>query len=344
MRRDRISRLAEFRTRYTNETYQQAHSALHASLPPIPPAASDEQRNFEADIFDELLKCHARFTEYSFGVRRVHPQPDTIKLELESPQRGEDLLRQILPVYEPDLSEVHGLPGLRISERTKQGIELHISGRRTSVWLTGLPPAAWRRAENAVLRSTNELFWWPLWRGSDEWTVQEHASEERWNTGEWTRHIHAGAWCTSGLLRRLPSFHTIVPADVITGYKGLGVLGYDGIGPVRWVLDLDYSPGVPHYKDQLVEALTDPDFGLPLTPAHHLEQALGRPLPSNMVRLDDTARTSLIELRFSTGMHRAFAQQHQPQYEEIVERVRRIQQQHRTWPRGGQPLSPVSQS
>ncbi|GAA3372354.1 hypothetical protein GCM10017744_103510 [Streptomyces antimycoticus] len=41
--------------------------------------------------------------------------------------------------------------------------------------------------------------------------------------GEWARHFQSGAWCGSGLLRRLAVLYTVVPADAVTGYQGLPI-------------------------------------------------------------------------------------------------------------------------
>ncbi|MEW2373454.1 hypothetical protein AB0940_29385 [Streptomyces sp. NPDC006656] len=315
--RNLLSRIAERRCCYTNESFEKARASLRSDQAPIPPARGREQRNFEAAIFDELLKCHHRLTEYTFGLRRVHPLPDSLELEVESEERAQDLLSRFLPACDETGEEVSGLLGLRITKYTTRGIELHVANQQTSLWLTGLPPATWQRAERLVQESTQAAGWQPLWPRTYTWSRQELAFEARWNSGEWNRQMHAGAWYTSGLLRRIPLFHRVSPAQAVTGYKGLPVTGYDGFGPVRWVLEVDFSD-TQHHADRLVDMLTDRTFGLPLTPALHLEESQGSPLPPNILRFDDAERTALLEMRLSTGTYRSYVEQHP----EIAGRIR----------------------
>jgi hypothetical protein len=192
MRRDRISRLADRRRLYTNETYEQARSLLRHARLPIPAADCAQQRNFEADLFHQVLDSHSSFTVFTFGIQRVRPYPDTIELVVENKHRADRLLRAILPSYEPG-GEVHGMPGLRIRQRTSKGIELHVAGRHTSAWLTGQPPTVWKQAETAALETVADISWKPLWRGPEEWSQEELTFERRWNTGEWAQNFQSGA-------------------------------------------------------------------------------------------------------------------------------------------------------
>ncbi|MCX4799890.1 hypothetical protein OG497_39300 [Streptomyces sp. NBC_01242] len=329
MRRDQISKRAERRSQYTNETYTQARSLLSPNQPPIPAAECGKQRNFEAELFHEVIDSHSDFTEFAFGIRCVRPHLDTIELIVESDRRAGRLLNRILPSYEPD-GEVHGMPGLRIRRRSERGIEVHIAGRRASAWLTGVSATVWKRHELSALEHLADMGWKPLWRGMQGWAGEELAFEQRWNTGAWARNFQAGAWCGSGLLRRLGLFHTITPADAVTGYKGLGINGYEGMGPVRWCLDVIHRSGVPYRKERLVAALTDTEFGLPVAPARHLDAIYPPDGMENWIRLDDEARTGLIELRFQTFNYPSLQLDScEPEYREIAEGVeRRI----RSWP------------
>ena len=300
MRHDRVGKRAVQRSRYTGETWEQARSALVANRPPIPVPEGTEQLHFEADVFDHLLKSRFGFTEFAFGLRRVRPELDRITLEVESYLRAAEILGSLLPVYEPG-GEVHGLNGLRIRQHVDRGLELHQLGRVTSLRLTGLPAASWRRIERDLLDRSTDLGWNPVWRQRDDWTAQEQAMEQRWYSGDWTSRSHAAAWCTSGLLRRTALFHTALATDFVSGYRGLPIRGYEDQDrePVRWCIDLDHRPGAPHLADDLVSALTDADYGLPIAPARHLDAVYGTP-PQNVLRLDDADRTALVELRFGT--------------------------------------------
>lgn len=299
MRRDRISKLAVRRCQYTGETYQQARDEVQRRHTPLRAAAGAAQREFEAALFHEVVDSPTDFTEHAFGFRRVRPFPDRVELEVESQQVAERLLHAVLAVSDPD-GEVRGVLGLRVRQRTAKGIEVHQAGRATSAWLTGLSPAWWRRAEAAVLEETADLAWRPLWRGPQRWAPEEAEFDRRWNRGEWAAQFTAGAWCSSGLLRRLPLFHTVLPVDVVSGHKGLPIAGYEGNGPVRWCLSLDHRRGVPYLKDELVQALTDPQLGLPVAVAHHLDAVFAPDSMGHCLRLDDARRTGLIELRFGT--------------------------------------------
>ncbi|MFD4246919.1 hypothetical protein ACFWP3_35815 [Streptomyces sp. NPDC058525] len=325
--RNLLSRIAARRCCYTNETFENARARLRPDQAPLPAAQGREQSNFEAAIFDELLKTHHQLTEYTFGIRRVCPLPDSLELEVESEERAKEILSRFLPACDETGEEVSGLLGLRVTKYTKRGIELHVAGQETSLWLTGLPIGTWRNAERGVLDSTQAAGWQPLWRKAHTWSRQELAFEARWNTGEWNRQMHTGAWCTSGLLRRIPLFHRMSPAQVVTGFKGLPVVGYDGFGPVRWVFEIDF-PDTRHHADSLVDLLTDHIFGLPLAPALHLEESQGKPLPPNIRRLDDAERTALLEMRLSTNMYRSYINGHPETAGRIQHRVAAVLAKH----------------
>ncbi|TGZ12358.1 hypothetical protein DV517_74530 [Streptomyces sp. S816] len=323
MRSERISRLATRRQQYTNESYNRARSLLRPGQPPIPDADCDEQRNFEADLFHQLLESNRDFTAYPIGIRRVSPQPDTIELVVESDQRARRLLSWLLPCYEPD-GEVHGVPGLRIRQRTTRGVELHLVGQRTSVWLTGPHHEVWKSAESETLEHVVDIGWKVLWRGPERWSSEEIAFEYQWNRGEWARQFRAGAWSASGLLRRLGAFHTLTAADAVTGYKGLPINGYEGSGPVRWCLDVIHRSGTRRRKHDLIEALTDAEFGLPVSLAEHLDAIYPPESMENWIRLDDEARTGLIELRFTTCTYEQLQLSTcDPDYQAIAETVER---------------------
>ncbi|MET8516899.1 hypothetical protein [Streptomyces sp. NPDC005077] len=323
MRRDQLSRLATRRQLYTNESYQQAKSLLRPGRAPIPAADCADQRIFEATLFHEVLDSYTDFSAYPFGIRRVCPQPDTIDLVIEGEQRAARLLSRVLPSYEPD-GEVHGIPGLRIRQRNHRGVEVHIAGQRTSAWLTGQPLEVFKRAETESLERAADTGWKALWRGPEQWSAEELAFEQRWNTGAWERQFGAGAWSASGVLRRIGLFHTLTAADAVTGYKGLGINGYDGSGPVRWCLDIIHRSGVRYQKQPLIEAMTDPVFGLPVARARHLDAIYPPEQMENWIRLDDEARTGLIELRFTTCTYEQLQSVScPPRYRTIAEAVER---------------------
>ncbi|MFI0742420.1 hypothetical protein ACH4PU_30740 [Streptomyces sp. NPDC021100] len=321
MRHNRFSKRAEARRRYTGESYEQARRGLEPGRAAIPEPASAHQRLLEAYVLGAALHSRYDFTEFALGIRRVRPHAGWVSLEVESEGRAKELLPMLLPVYEPD-GDVHGLLGLRIHRRTERGIELREVGRQTSVWLTGLPPSAWDRAERSLLERTRESGWIPLWKGPARRSPEEAAFAQQWRTGRYAQNFEAGAWLGSGLLRRLPLFHNVVAADLVTGHKGApSIRGYEGLGPVRWCIDIDHRTGVPHRKEELVAALTDTELGLPVRRAHHLDQLY--PRTAHWVRLDDEAATGLIELRFTTMDYKFDDPRYDGRYRDLHAGIRR---------------------
>lgn len=152
MPKTRQARLARRRIVYTNESFEQGYQAL-ADLPdgaaPLPEADCRDQENLESDIFPLLLRGGS-YQEFPFGIRRTQPGTRTVRLEVESEQRAEEIIAALLPAHEPD-GELGGIPGLRIHARSHRGIELHQPERQCSVWLTGLPSPAWHSIETRHL-------------------------------------------------------------------------------------------------------------------------------------------------------------------------------------------------
>ncbi|WP_333733738.1 hypothetical protein [Streptomyces sp. IBSBF 3010] len=319
--RNRASRTADRRRSFTGESHQLAYSGLRLGQPPIPSASAFEQQNFEADVFGAILTSHNRFTEFPLGIRSVRPRPASLEVEVESESRGKNLLIALLPDYEVDTGEVSGTPGLRIRQITERGLELHLDGRRTSLWLTGMPRSAWRRI---VKDRAAEDFpgWRQLWTETKDWTAEELAYDAQWNTGQWSKGFYDGAWCASALLRRIAVLRTIAPVYAVSGWQGLGT------DPVRWCMEIDFRPGTPQYRDQLVAALTDPEFGLFVAPA--LDASEG-PLPAHVMQFADAGRTALIEFRFSSGMFRSYGKEHPDLHARIESRIERILARHGTW-------------
>jgi hypothetical protein len=263
------------------------------------------------------------FTEFPFGIRAVRPFPTTLTLHAESPARAASLLTALLPAQDPDSGELYGIQGLRIRRRSQAGIELHVAGERTSLWLSGVPVRAWSRAEETELNRVLAMGWQPHWRCQTGWTTAERAWEQRWFTGEWQRQHQAGAWCASGLLRRLALFWKVAAAEMVSGYEGTPTIGYPGEEhPVRWCLELASASPHPSLQEELLRELTDPVCGLPLERATHLDQRI--PVPSHMVRLDDPAHTGLVQLTFAAFNYLATDEPHHSKlFDRIRERVTR---------------------
>lgn len=93
---------------------------------------------------------------------------------------------------------------------------------------------------------------------------------------------------------------------------------------MRWCLDIIHRSGVRYQKQPLIEAMTDPVFGLPVARARHLDAIYPPEQMENWIRLDDEARTGLIELRFTTCTYEQLQSVScPPRYRTIAEAVER---------------------
>ncbi|WP_405676316.1 hypothetical protein OG239_41700 [Streptomyces sp. NBC_00868] len=306
MRHSQSSRQAERRCLYTAESYQQALEAQQSDRTLIP-AAVGPQQHYEARLFEAVVDSARDFTERPFGICSVRPGKASVTLRLESAERATDLLRLVLPSYS-DEDGRQGLAGSRIRQRTRRGIEIAGVHGQASVWLTGLSSAEWTRAEADIAEECSETGYRPLWQ-EPSWTAEaeraidlDPADAER--NRRWDAYVNHGAWCASGLLRRVALFHTVTTADLVTCMRAAPcIIGYPGLGLVRWAFELDRRPGLPDSQQTLITALTDPDFGLPLrrVPFHI-------PFYDNLphyARIGDEADTALIELRSSEIAYRS---------------------------------------
>ncbi|MEV8351070.1 hypothetical protein ACFVTT_25545 [Streptomyces niveus] len=71
--------------------------------------------------------------------------------------------------------------------------------------------------------------------------------------------------------------------------------------------------------------MTNPELGLPVTRAHHLDPIYPPHETKNWIRLDDEGRTGLIELRFTTITYtslRPDSKKTQPHHQEMAETIR----------------------
>ncbi|QTA36712.1 hypothetical protein [Streptomyces sp. CA-256286] len=284
---------------YTAESYQQALSAQQSERVALPAAGGVQQR-FEARVFEAVVDSARDFNEHAFGIRRIHPERETVTLPMESAERAVNLLRYALPSYSEQDGR-NGLAGAWIRRRTRHGIEIAGAGGEASVWLTGLSSADWTRAEATVAEEQADQGQRSLWQDTPRGCADTEpplGSTEAEQRHCWDAYLDSGAWCASALLRRVAVFHTVTTADLVTCIRAApGVIGYEDMGPVRWAFELDRRPGLPDSQHALIKSLTDPDFGLPL-----------RPVPFNIAFFDNSARfarigdqgaTALIELRSS---------------------------------------------
>ncbi|MGW0669753.1 hypothetical protein [Streptomyces sp. NPDC002746] len=156
-------------------------------------------------MFEAVVDSGRDFNEHAFGIRRVQPGRDTVTLHLESAERAVNLLRHALPSYSEQYGR-NGLAGAWIRRRTPHGVEIAGSGGEASVWLTGLPAAEWTRAEATVAAEQADEQLQSLWqdRPSEHATGEDHQdTAEAARRRRWDNYLNRGAWCASGLLRRI---------------------------------------------------------------------------------------------------------------------------------------------
>ncbi|MEU6404528.1 hypothetical protein [Streptomyces sp. NPDC046985] len=284
------------RCRYTGESVQQARRAIDLLEPGaalVPPAASGAQQYLEARVLVSLLEFRNCYTRYPLGIAAVYPEPDGIALRVESEERAAEILLNLLPTYVSD-DEVHGVPGLRITQRDRTAVELRVLGTHTRLRLTGLPATLWR---NAVARMIDRwidpdptLLCWQS--SSSAWTDAERAHHARWEdvNDEFTQVQKRGAWLGSGLLRRVALLHTVSNTFFVDGYHG----GGDG---ARLVLRSSHVRGQGPGPHNIVAALVHPTFGLPL----HLKRFRGDTDESwggdQQFVLGDQDKTAILDIR-----------------------------------------------
>ncbi|MET7981700.1 MULTISPECIES: hypothetical protein [unclassified Streptomyces] len=288
---------------YTGESVQQARRAidsLEPDAPPIPSAAPPAQQHFEARVLRGLLECRNVYTRFPLGVTAVYPEPDGVALRVESEERAVEILFNLLPTCVAD-HEVHGVPGLRITQRDRTAVELRVLGEPTRLRLTGLPARLWRSAIQRMLDKWIDPDAKLLcWRSSPKaWTDGERGHQARWEgpNDKFTQVLQRGAWLGSGLLRRAALLHTVSNTFLLDGYDGASDVA-------RLVLRSSHVRGQGPGPHNVMAALTDPTFGLPL----HLTRFRGDTDETyggdQQFVLADAAKTAILDFRATTeGPH-----------------------------------------
>ncbi|MFF5553998.1 hypothetical protein [Streptomyces olivaceoviridis] len=96
------------------------------------------------------------------------------------------------------------------------------------------------------------------------------------------------AWLPSGLLRRLGLLHTVAVPKAVTGHEAwLGEW---------WILELDHDCDIGLRRAELVQALTDPEHGLPLELHGHRDLTPGGSLGLVLLKAPDG--TATLQLRY----------------------------------------------
>ncbi|RPF29615.1 hypothetical protein EDD96_6140 [Streptomyces sp. Ag109_G2-6] len=281
---------------YTGESVQQACRAIESlepDGPPIPSAASPTQQHFEARALLGLLEFRNVYTRYPLGITTVHPEPEGIALRVESEERAAEILFNLLPAYVSD-NVVHGVPGLRITQRDRTAIELRVLGEPARLRLTGLPARLWRSVIAMMLDKWIDPDATLLcWKSSPKaWTDAERGHQAQWEgrSDHFTQVQQRGAWLGSGLLRRAALLHTVSNTFLLDGYGGASDVA-------RLVLRSSHVRGQGPGPHHIVAALTDPTFGLPL----HLTRFRGDTDETyggdQQFVLVDVGKTAILDLR-----------------------------------------------
>ncbi|MFF5393172.1 hypothetical protein ACFY5H_33460 [Streptomyces sp. NPDC013012] len=184
--------------------------------------------------------------------------------------------------------EIQGLNGVRITARTDRGIKLRRLGQPTSIRLTGLSRRAFQKAETALAERTCEIGGEASWLAGDTWTAHERRWEDERQPLTYESTWRQAAWLPSGLLRRLNLLHTVALPQVVTGHESrLGEW---------WILELDHDADTGLRRAELVQALTDPEHGLPLKLRGHRDLIPGKGLGLILLRSPDN--TATLQLRY----------------------------------------------
>ncbi|WP_143668905.1 MULTISPECIES: hypothetical protein [unclassified Streptomyces] len=241
-----------------------------------------------------LLEFRNIYTRFPLGIASVHPEPHGIALAVESEERATELLFNLLPSYAED-HEVSGVPGLRITRRDQTAIELKVLGEPARVRLTGLPARLWRSAEASMLTkwidpNSMQLCWLSSPRS---WTVAERQHNAQWedSSDHYVQVTKAGAWLSSGLLRRAALLHSVANTFLVDGYRG-AAFDVERL-VVRSSHAREQGPG-PHH---IVAALVDPVCGLPLSLQRFRGDTDENCGADQQFTLGDVGRTAVLELR-----------------------------------------------
>ncbi|MFF6829246.1 hypothetical protein [Streptomyces longwoodensis] len=286
-------------------------AALTPAGPLIPAPAEPAQLLLESEVFYQVLSCQRRFFEYPFGIRYVEPSADSLGLQLDSNASLDSLLSGLLPCRMPmgdGRDEIYGINGLRVHARTTHSVELRRLGQPTSLRLTGPSRRAFERAEAALVARVHENGGEACWLAGDTWTGYERRWEDDRQPLVYESIWRDAAWLPSGLLRRLGLLHTVATPQVVTGHESrLGEW---------WVLELDYDSDTALRRAELVQALTDPDHGLPLELRGHRDLSPGGSL--GLVLLQALDRTATLQLRYDRFQYKIT-----PERTEVFEVIQR---------------------
>ncbi|MFC7264794.1 hypothetical protein [Streptomyces lutosisoli] len=250
--------------RYTSLTHVQARQFLEDQPVGRPRIveATGTQRLLEALVF-EHLGGDVDYFAHPIGIGSVIPRHDGVALSLDasSTRHGYPLvahaLEGLLPAELPQAEQaeddvrVLGVPGVRITQASRESLHLSLAGTKASVILTCGGNSNWASlvADRQTLLEADGYR--PCWNEA-ELTEPESAFHQE--HAEMSEAITEASWLPSGLLRRTGLFH-----EVSTAYCTRYWVTWD-----QWRVELRHDPGVRPAHNVLVDHLTDPQWGMDL--------------------------------------------------------------------------------
>ncbi|MBF6320538.1 hypothetical protein IU453_27725 [Nocardia cyriacigeorgica] len=243
--------------KYTGEAMQYAKQQVKIDRKASIPAAHDAQARLESWIF-RALAAGPLWAAHPFAISRVRPTSDgSLVVFLDRKVIGfsepwdaaQQVLQCLAPVADSEGEFVTGVPGLRVGHRTRTDLEMTLIGTSASVVLRAASGVSWSSAmegaEDECASADRRLIW------------HDDALIESERTCIDNRIGFQGSidWLCSGLLRRIGLLHFGTNAYMFSGWTSGAMLK----------LELTSARPTSSYHDSFIEALTDSNWGLPLT-------------------------------------------------------------------------------
>jgi hypothetical protein len=296
----RNDQAAERRCALTKEAYQYARSEIDRSGCFGLPRASTDQAYLESQVM-EYVASGNEWWAHPVGIAGIRIAPSEL-LVLLDPHTGvadgapwpmtEYALDHLLP-YAESAAEVSGAIGLRAKALSKTDLLLRSVGTSARVVLRGQPGTNWRQLlaeRRSVDARSGADGSRPLW-SEPELTVYERAHMADFRSVSKSRRGRAALG--SALLRRIGLFERYSAAYSTKSWvKG-----------TEWILEMESAYDAALGHDVLLDALTDPVFGLPLTVSrHHCNCAYATPeWETSCVFHVGHSELGLVQIRFRSA-------------------------------------------
>lgn len=293
----RIDHAAESRRALTKEPYQYAKAEIDRSRRFALPCAGADQAYLESQVMEYVASGNSWWA-HPIGIAAVRIAPFELVVSLDPYTEFSDgkrhpmteyVLDHLLP-YAVSAVEVSGAVGLRARALSKTDLLLKSVGTSARVVLRGQPDTNWREllAERRIMDRRSEVDGpRPLW-SEPELTAYERAHIVDCPLVNKARRDRAALG--SALLRRIGLFEHYSAAYSTKSW----------VKSIEWILELESTYDAALEHGVLLDALTDPVFGLPLSiRRHHCNCAYASPEweTSCVFHLDHSTLGSL-QIRF----------------------------------------------